>query len=349
MSFSPPAGTPFSIYKYESVDISVSYVGTSTYTYTLSDKTTSGAASLVTSLTPYVRLSTQVYTGLAPSTERLAVIATGADSNVFNASYPISVALGRFLPFTYNPYLTNGSNLTLYVNEAFPPLRFQTQTLPITSPVLDINGVATSLPVGLRFSQVSPIAYDLVGIPATQTVSRTYRFLSVGSSSSSSVVTTLATIVVNPERVRLTPPGPTLSFPGLAVGSNLPVTPITADYPGSAIGNLLYTWTTLPPGFHFTDPNGNIITQNYMYSMDANSTLTLSGTATIDTLNFFVANGNPFTTTLKAVRQTQPLISNVLGLQFSFQPSVILTPPVVNTQYVGVPFKPSSQPFFNAY
>jgi len=349
MSFSPPAGTPFSIYKYESVDISVSYVGTSTYTYTLSDKTTSGAASLVSSLSPYVRLSNPFYNGTAPSTERLAVVATGADSNVFNASYPISVAKGRFLPFSYNPNLTNGSNLTLYVNESFPALRFQTQALQINPPIADINGVLASLPVGLQFVKVSPTAYDLVGVPATQTVSRTYRVLSTGSYSSSDVVTNFITIVVNPERVILTPPGPTLSFPGLAVGSNLPVTPITASYPGSAIGNLLYTWTTLPPGFLFKDPNGNVITRNYMYSMDANSTLTLSGTATVDTLNFFVANGNPFTTTLKAVRQTQPLISNVLGLQFSFQDSVILTPPTVLTQYVGVPFKPSSQPFFTAY
>jgi hypothetical protein len=344
MSFSPPAGTPLQIYQYESVDISASYSGPKApFTYTIAGST-NAMSNLVKSLTPYVVLSNANYIGNASTTvsDLLVVNATNSEGATFTASYPVSIGSGRFLP------LTNGSNIVLYVNEAFTPIRFRTQQLAINPPSTYVNNVPTSLPVGLGLVKIASNIYDLTGTSAAQAVSRNYYFLSTGASNSAAV-STFATIVVNPERVVLSPPGPTLSFPGLAVGSTLPSTPVTAVYPGSAIGNLLYTWTTLPPGFRFTDPNGNVISGNSMYSRDANSTITLSGTLTVDTLNFFVANGNPFTATLKAVRQTQPLISNVLGFQFSFNPSVILTPPVVNTQYVGVPFIPSGQPFFNAY
>ena len=352
MSFSPAPGTLLSIYQYESVDISVSYSGTGTYTYTTTGST-DVISSLVSATSPIVRLTTLSYNGSVPKlgTESLVVnvIDTITKTPVASATYPVFFGSGRFLPFEYNPNISNGSNIVLYVNEAFKPIRFQTQQLGINSPSVDVNSVPTSLPVGLGLVKIASNIYDLSGTPAAQTVSRNYRFFSTGASNASFVVSNLASIVVNSERVVLNPPGPTLSFSSLAVGSSIPSTTITATYPSNAIGNLLYTWTTLPPGFFFTDPNGNVISGNSMYSRDSNSTLTLTGTATIDTLNFFVANGNPFTTTLKAVRQTQPLISNALGFQFSFQPSVILTPPVVNTQYVGVPFIPSRQPLFNAY
>jgi len=344
MSFSPPAGTPLQIYQYESVDISASYLGPKApFTYTIAGST-SAMSNLLKSLTPYVVLSNANYIGNASTTvsDLLVVNATNSEGATFTASYPVSIGSGRFLP------LTGGSNIALYVNETFAPIRFRTQQLAINPPSTYVNNVPTSLPVGVSLVKVASNIYDLSGIPAAQAVSRNYYFLSTGASNSAAV-STFANIIVNPERVRLNPPGPTLSFPGLTVGSTLPSTPIKATYPGSAIGNLLYTWTSLPPGFRFSDPNGNVISGNSMYSRDADSTITLSGTVTVDTLNFFVANGNPFTTTLKAVRQTQPLISNVIGFQFSFNPSVILTPPVVKTQYVGVPFIPSGQPFFNAY
>jgi hypothetical protein len=348
MSFSPPAGTQFNIYQYESVDISASYLGSRTYTYTTTGSTTA-MSSLVTNLTNYVQLSRASYAGQAPASESLVVNAIDPDSNVVSNRYPVTVGAGRFLPFSYNANISNGSNIVLYVNEAFTPIRFQTQKLAINAPNVDVNFVPTSLPVGLSLVKVGSNAYDLSGTPVAQAVTRNYRFFSTGASNSSQVVSNFASILVNPERVVLSPPGPTLSFSGLGVGSNLGSTPITATYPSNAIGNLLYTWTTLPPGFNFVDPLGAVITGNRMYSRDAASTITLTGTATIDTLNFLVANGNPYTTTLKATRQTQPLISNALGFRFSFQPSVILTSPVVNTQYVSVPFIPSGQPFFNAY
>jgi hypothetical protein len=342
MSFSPPAGTPLQIYQYETVDISASYLGPKApFTYTIAGST-NAVLNLVKSLTPYVVLSNANYIGNVSAADLLVVNATNSEGATFTASYPVSVGSGRFLP------LTGGSNIALYVNETFAPIRFRTQQLAINPPSTYVNNVPTSLPVGVSLVKVASNIYDLSGIPSAQAVSRNYYFLSTGASNSAAV-STFANIIVNPERVVLSPPGPTLSFPGLTVGSTLPSTPVTATYPGSAIGNLLYTWTTLPPGFRFSDSNGNVISGNSMYSRDANSTITLSGTVTVDTLNFFVANGNPFTTTLKAVRQTQPLISNVLGFQFSFNPSVILTPPVVNTQYVGVPFIPSGQPFFSAY
>jgi Putative Ig domain len=338
MSFTPPSGTTFNVYRYEAFDISIGYPGLgTTYSFTTAGSTPTVANLVTSSISNYIDISSSSYNG-TPSQETLAVNIYSGGSLLTTGVFPVFINPGRFLP------LTNPTSLSLYVGETTNlPVVFSTQQLPIQLPIPSVNGVSATLPVGLQFSSNASNSWSLTGKPLLQAASRPYTFTSIGSSNTSAAVSSNLSIVVNPERIQFSPPGPLISN---TLTNGIPYTQtITAAYNNSAIGNLRYSWTALPSNFQFLDICGNVLRSPFITN-DLSSTIVLSGTPNTSTLANFVSTGNSILTTLTAQRVSAPILSNSLGFQFSMNRTVVLTPPsTIANKFVGLSVSNSNEYF----
>lgn len=314
--FTPSNGTQINVYKYESFDVSFAYTGASSYD--ISDSVSSIPFSTFKSpISNYVDLSSSQYNGTVSLGNTLVINARDSSANILaTASYPFNFNASRFLQ------LNNPTSLNLYVGEPMTPLIFQTQQLAINQPIPYVNGVSRSLPLGLLFLSNDSNSWTLYGNPLLPSISQAYTFSAFGTSNTSAVVTSNLPILVNPQRVQLFPPGPTISFNGLQVQTPISNTTITASLPSTALGFLQYSWTSLPAGFSFTDINGSNISGNSFSPRDASYTIILTGTPNTITLSNFQSSGNLCNVILTATGSSQ--ISNSLGFQFSFGKSVII-------------------------
>jgi hypothetical protein len=328
ISVTPPVTGAINVYQYEDISYAFTYAGAVSYNTT---GTTQLLANLLTATPSNVVFYTPNYLGTTSSTEAVVINATDPSGNVISQGFPVVVNPGRFSNFV------SGTTVSLYLKEPFTPIRFQTKSLAVNTPITYVNNIPTSLPVGLSFVRVASNTYDLSGIPLAQAPSRNFRVLSTGSSNSSFIVSTNATIVVNPERVNLDVSGST-AISGITLGTPISPVTLTARYTDAASGNLRYTWNTPPPDLAFQDASGNVVYSGFR-PLDASSTMTLTGTPTSNTISFFRNNYFPYTITVNALRLSQPLVSNTQTFVLSPAPSVILDAPTFSTQYVGVPVR----------
>lgn len=248
-------------------------------------------------------------------------------------SNTVQIGAGRFL----SP--PSGSSYAFYKNEpttvTFPAGLSFVGSIPISQPV-----PSRTLPIGISWQSNSPTTYSLVGTPTIQTANATYNIL--GQGSAGRTISTLANLVVNPERMLVDLAGST-DVSGLAIGTAMSPVLVSIRAPPYSPSSTLkfrYTYTSLPSGFSFTDSNG-IPFSSGSVTLDASSSIRLNGTLTSNSVRSF--GGVPFTTTLTATRTFSPFLTS--NVTFKFTPSELVlfdVPNVSSNFYVGIPVTASA-------
>lgn len=245
----------------------------------------------------------------------------------------VQIGAGRFL----SP--PSRSSYAFYKNEplsvTFPAGLSFVGSIPISQPV-----PSRTLPIGISWQSNSPTTYSLVGTPTIQTANATYNIL--GQGTGGRTISTLANLVVNPERMLVDLAGST-DVSGLAIGTAMSPVLVSIRAPSYSPSSTLkfrYTYTALPSGFSFTDSNG-IPFSSGSVTLDASSSIRLNGTLTSNTVRSF--GGVPFTTTLTATRTFSPFLTS--NVTFKFTPSELVlfdVPNVSSNFYVGIPVTASA-------
>jgi sugar lactone lactonase YvrE len=317
----PTIVSPLNLYKY--VPFSYSFtrnIGTDTLRYTASSAELFGALSFVGS-----DISFSSVLGLNTSyTNQLNLVIEAVSNTTIVETLSNAVFIN---PATFTTPINN-TLLSLYLFQPFTPLRFESPisvSTPTSSP---------ALPPGLRFVQVSSNIYDLSGnpYPLVSLPTSNYRIF---ATQGSKVVSTTIRIGISGEFVLLNLDGPSTISNMTTYDPISPLT-ITANYPFSFPGNLIYTWGQLPGGLNFTDVCGTIISNSGFSTTDASSTLILTGTPTVEEATSFANAGiSSAIVGLRGTRVSAPLISNTKLLTFSFGETVLFSNVTVPDLFIG--------------
>lgn len=323
ITVTPTIVSPLDLYKYSPFSYSFTRnVETDTLRYTASSAELFGALS-VSIVGGEILFSSA--TGFNVSyTNQLNLVIEALSNTTVVETFSNAVYIN---PGTFVTPITN-TLLSLYQYQTFTPLRFESPiavSTPTTSP---------ALPPGLKFVQVSSNIYDLSGnpYPLLPVPTSNYR---VFATQGSKVVSTTIRIGVSGETVLLDLNGPT-TFSNMTTYA--PITPltVTARYPFSFPGNLLYTWGQLPAGLNFTDICGTIIPTSGFSTNDASSTMILTGTPTVgEATSFANAGVSSAVVGLRGTRVSTPVISNTTLLTFSFGETVLFSNVTVPDLFVG--------------
>lgn len=295
------------------------------------------------------------YVGALSTAEQIVIgwgdsISPTTGELVIQQTYTINVTIsaGRFIL----PPLTTPS-YTLYKNEPISftfgeNIRFQAPgNLTVSTPF-----VVPSLPPGISLVPIayteeqytpgsSPTLYwDLTGTPIAVTPATSYTIYARGSVNPSFVISKTVTITIADERIfPIVSPSSNVA---LTVNSPIVTTTLTAVYPSTFPGNLVYAWSFLPDGLRFVDSLSNTVTSPFA-PLDSNSTLSLVGTPTVDAAQYFRTLGvSNVTTNVLAVRQTSPNITVTQPFSLTFGETVLFDSIVVPTLYAGVTLDPSA-------
>lgn len=242
-------------------------------------------------------------------------------------SYQITVGNGRFYPPVSN------QNYQFYQYENVSnSLGYS----PLFSTVLAIDKVFTvpSLPLGLSFSNQDSNTWYLVGTPSLASSQSNYTVFG-SNSSNGKIVSTVVSMKVNGQIVRVSPSAATMELTLATV-----VTPITftSIAPSTIYAyTFRYTWDTLPDGLVFKDINSNVVSSGFS-PLDPNLTLVLSGTPTVAAANLFVANPS-YTVRLTGTRsdQTGTQVSGSSLISFAFSETVLISSSVSSSMYESLP------------
>lgn len=254
----------------------------------------------------------------------------------FNA---ITIGRARFVD-DVSASLSNRS-FTFYKNEPITPTVFSS-AFPLSS-----APVATpTLPAGLGFLSNAPTRYSLAGTPLVQSPSTSYNI--IGSNPPKYIPSCPITIAVQGERLVLDLSG-TGIVSGMQVGTPIQAQALFARCPpyprsGANLGNIRYTWTTLPDGLEFADGSGNTRTSPFVPT-DASATLVLRGTPTAAGAQQFVSAGlSQATVAVTATRFAPlPVLSNTQSFTLSFGETVLFDTISLSNFYSNVQIDPSSQ------
>jgi hypothetical protein len=207
----------------------------------------------------------------------------------------VSVGPGRFFPPTQN------QNFQLYQYENVSNT-FGSNIEFLTAAPMTIILSSPSLPSGLTFGG-SNNSFFIQGTPNLQVNQSNYQI--IGSNSSNGrIVTSIISLRVNPQQIRITPSVSTLT--GLKV--DIPIDPIitTAIRPDTIYSNTFrYTWSALPDGLNFQNSLGSNISQPFE-PLDDSLTITLVGSPSSSFGSLMTSSsGNLFQTRLTATQSNQ--------------------------------------------
>jgi hypothetical protein len=179
----------------------------------------------------------------------------------------ITVGQGRFFPPTAN------QNFQLFqyedVSNTFGSNPSFITALPITS-IISVP----SLPSGLSFGG-SCNTFFLQGTPILRVNQSNYQIIG-SNSSNGKIVTSIISIRVNEQLVRITPSTSTLS--NLTVDTAItPITSTAVQPPTIYYSVFNYTWSGLPDGFTFQNNLGSNVSQPFTPSNDPSLTIILAG------------------------------------------------------------------------
>ena len=229
----------------------------------------------------------------------------------------ITVGSGRFFPPAPN------QNFQLYQYENISNTFGSNIEFLTVAPMTTILS-SPSLPSGLTFGGSSN-SFFLQGTPTLQVGQSNYQI--IGSNSSNGrIITSIISLRVNPQQVRITPSLSTLTE--LTVGTEIDPIITTAIQPATSYQNTFrYTWTSLPDGLTFQNINGINVSQPFMPS-DALLTIRLSGSPSPNFASLMTSSGENIYQTLLSGTQTDNTGKQTVGtslFNFSLGETVLVT------------------------
>jgi hypothetical protein len=327
---SPPFAGNITLYKYEPFSYAYSLVP-GVVGLTLSPAASSAEVRTFTQVAGGARSLTYAGTYNSSYANIINLIVSAVDSSnvtITSLSNAVTVNPGRFsnpVNTSFSFYQYEDVSLTYGSNIAFD-----------TAASLDNPPASTpSLPTGLLFASVAGSSNNFVlkGIPQFQTPSNKYLVLGVNSVTNQTVSTRIS-IVVNPPRIKITPPS--LSVSGMQIG--VPIQPVTftSIQPSAlTIINFQYGWDALPDGLVFQDLNGSNVSQPF-YPSDPNLSIVLAGTPTSNAAYAFANSGSTVYTVNLYTFQYQPKgvrTDQKAPIQFSFGETILFTNTAVPKLY----------------
>ena len=320
----PISGNALSLYKYESFAYTFTHSTSSILQFTTSSSELQAFCSLVG---PSVVFAGTFQTSYASA---LSLVIKAADGTSLTIS--VTVGPGRFFP----PAANQNFQLFQYENisNTFGSNIVFTAPISLTS-VLSVP----SLPTGLSFGG-SSTSWFIQGKPVLQIAQTNYQVIG-SNSTNGKIVTTIVSLKVNPQIVRVSPSTATQS--GLVVGTATTPITFTAIQPETIYSNTFrYTSSGLPDGFSFEDSSGSPFPTSGI-PPDPALTIVLVGTPS---LAFATAQstsgGNVYQTRLTGYQtdQTGRQTSGFSLIDFSFAETVLITAsnpvPLYQTKPLGL-------------
>ena len=330
----PFANNTLTVYKYEpfSYTISNPYAPSPTTT-TVS---TGIPPSLVVTTTSNVVFSSSGYNGGTSSNESIVI---DVSSGFAYSSNTVIINPGRFRDS--NGDSISNTAFTFYKNEAIPSAVFEA-SIALQTPLLTFP----ALPAGLTLTKTASNQFTLAGTPTVQIPTSNYQIIGQGSNSDAGkIVTTVSSITVNGERLRLALTGSPI-VDHMVVGSAISQRKVSASFPLASGSNLRYTWDPLPDGLYFGDLAG-VPKSSGFQPVDASYTLTVQGTPTISAAKAFAAAGiDGYTANVQALRLTAPTISNSTFYTFQFDRMILFDDVSIPTFYTDISLNPTQTFFF---
>jgi len=319
---SPPFAGNITLYKYEPFSYAYSLVP-GVVGLTLSPAASSAEVRTFTQVAGGARSLNYAGTYNSSYANTVNLIVSAVDSSnvtISSLSNAVTVNPGRFsnpVNTSFSFYQYEDVSLTYGSNIAFDTAAF------IDNP----PGSTPSLPTGLLFASVAGSSNNFVlkGVPQFQTPSNKYLVLGVNSVTNQTVSTRIS-IVVNPPRIKITPPS--LSVTGMQIG--VPIQPVTfTSIQPSALTILKfqYNWDTLPDGLVFQDLNGRTVSQPFSPT-DSNLSIVLTGTPTSNAAYALANSGSVVYTANLYTFQYQPKgvkTDQKAPIRFSFGETILFT------------------------
>jgi hypothetical protein len=305
----PISGNALSLYKYEPFAYTFTHSTSSVLQFTASSSELQAFCSIVGPSVVFAGTFQTSYTSA------LSLVIRAADGTSLTIS--VTVGPGRFFP----PAANQNFQLFQYENisNTFGSNIVFTAPISLTT-VLS----APSLPSGLSFGG-SSTSWFIQGKPVLQIAQSNYQVIG-SNSTNGKIVTTIVSLKVNPQIVRVSPSTATQS--GLVVGTAITPVTFTAIQPETIYLNTFrYTSTGLPDGFSFEDISGSPFPASGI-PPDPALTIVLVGTPS---LAFATAQstsgGNVYQTRLTGSQtdQTGRQTSGSSLIEFSFAETVLIT------------------------
>jgi hypothetical protein len=306
-----------SLYKYEPFS----------YTFTfnqlaqgLSFRTSRSSSELQTFITLSEDLKTATFAGTYgvsfSTTLNLIVDLMFGSTIVDTQTILVSVGPGRFFPPSAN------QNFQLFQYEDISNTFGSNPSFLTVLPITSIISVP-SLPSGLTFGG-SCNTFFLQGTPILRVNQSNYQIIG-SNSSNGKIVTSIISIRVNEQLVRITPSASTLS--NLTVDTAItPITSTAVQPPTIYYSTFNYTWSGLPDGFTFQNSLGSNVSQPFSPA-DSALTIILAGTPTLAfATSLSTSNSNLYQTRLTGSRidQTGKQITGSSLFNFSMAETVLI-------------------------
>ena len=310
-----PTGT-LSLFKFEPFSYSFSF---NELAEGLSFRTTRSSSELQTFITLSEDLKTATFAGTYgtsfSTTLNLIVDLMFGTTIVDTQTILVTVGTGRFFPPTAN------QNFQLFQYENISNTFGSNPDFLTVLPITNITSIP-SLPSGLSFGG-SCNTFFLQGTPALRVNQSNYQIIG-SNSSNGKIVTSIISIKVNEQLVRITPSTSTLS--NLIVDTAItPITSTAVQPPTIYYSVFNYTWNALPDGLTFQNSLGSNVSQPFSPT-DSGLTIILAGTPSLAFATSLSTSSNLFQTRLTGTRtdQTGKQITGSSLFNFSMSETVLI-------------------------
>jgi hypothetical protein len=310
-----PTGS-LSLFKYEPFSYSFTF---NELAEGLSFRTTRSSSELQTFITLSEDLKTVTFAGTYgtsfSTTLNLIVDLMFGTTIVDTQTILVTVGTGRFFPPTAN------QNFQLFQYENISNTFGSNPDFLTVLPITNITSIP-SLPSGLSFGG-SCNTFFLQGTPALRVNQSNYQIIG-SNSSNGKIVTSIISIKVNEQLVRITPSTSTLS--NLIVDTAItPITSTAVQPPTIYYSVFNYTWNALPDGFTFQNSLGSNVSQPFSPT-DSGLTIILAGTPSLAFATSLSTGSNVFQTRLVGTRtdQTGKQITGSSLFNFSMAETVLI-------------------------
>jgi hypothetical protein len=310
-----PTGS-LSLFKYEPFSYSFTF---NELAEGLSFRTSRSSSELQTFITLSEDLKTVTFAGTYgtsfSTTLNLIVDLMFGTTIVDTQTILVTVGTGRFFPPSAN------QNFQLFQYENISNTFGSNPDFLTVLPITNIISIP-SLPSGLTFGG-SCNTFFLQGTPALRVNQSNYQIIG-SNSSNGKIVTSIISIKVNEQLVRITPSTSTLS--NLIVGTAItPITSTAVQPPTIYYSVFNYTWNALPDGLTFQNSLGSNVSQPFSPT-DSGLTIILAGTPSLAFATLLSTGSNVFQTRLVGTRtdQTGKQITGSSLFNFSMAETVLI-------------------------